>query len=388
MSEKRKDRKGRILKSGESQRGDGRYMYRFSANGKRQYVYAQTLDELREKERQIQRDISDGINYSGGLITVTELLERYEKQRNGVRPSTKDNHSSIIKVINERDFSKQKIRDIKKSDAKAFMVSLQEDGYSYSTIDCIRYVLKPAFDMAIEDDILRKNPFSFKLGDVIEDDTVSRQALSQTDKAKFLDYIKSDSRFCKCYDAIVILLGTGLRISELCGLTVRDVDFKERTVNIDKQLLLRAKQGGLYIQKPKTSCGVRKIPILEDDVYWAFRRAILTRGQFNTEYIVDGKTGFIFLTQSGKPKTATNFEHSMRMMVRNYNKTHIDQLPNITPHVLRHTFCTEKANAGLDLKSLQYLMGHNDASTTLNIYVHSDYESARKALLALPKTGT
>ena len=63
-----------------------------------------------------------------------------------------------------------------------------------------------------------------------------------------------------------------------------------------------------------------------------------------------------------------------------YNDTHEDKLPSITPHVLRHTFCTEMANSGIDLKSLQYLMGHSDVGVTLNVYTHASYERAESAM--------
>ena len=70
----------------------------------------------------------------------------------------------------------------------------------------------------------------------------------------------------------------------------------------------------------------------------------------------------------------------MKRIVDRYNDAHEDKLPSITPHVLRHTFCTEMANSGIDLKSLQYLMGHSDAGVTLNVYTHASYEAAENAM--------
>lgn len=96
--------------------------------------------------------------------------------------------------------------------------------------------------------------------------------------------------------------------------------------------------------------------------------------------LIGGHTGFLFLDKNGKPKVAGHLEHAMKRLVDRYNQTHEGKLPSITPHVLRHTFCTEMAVAGLDVKSLQYLMGHSDAYTTMNIYTHSSYESAQNAL--------
>ena len=96
--------------------------------------------------------------------------------------------------------------------------------------------------------------------------------------------------------------------------------------------------------------------------------------------LIDGHTGFLFLDKDGKPKVAMHLEHVMKRIVDRYNDAHEDQLPSITPHVLRHTFCTEMANSGIDLKSLQYLMGHSDVGVTLNVYTHASYETAENAM--------
>ena len=79
-----------------------------------------------------------------------------------------------------------------------------------------------------------------------------------------------------------------------------------------------------------------------------------------------------------KPKVAGHFEHALKRIVDHYNESHIDQLV-VTPHVLRHTFCTKLARAGIPVKELQYLMGHSDVGTTLKIYTHLDYEAAEKS---------
>lgn len=94
--------------------------------------------------------------------------------------------------------------------------------------------------------------------------------------------------------------------------------------------------------------------------------------------MVDGYSGFLFLDKDGKPKVAMHLENYMRGMRRKYVKKHGNTLPSVTPHVLRHTFCTNAQQAMLDVKSLQYLMGHSTASVTLDVYTHSDFESAER----------
>lgn len=378
MSEKRKDKKGRILKDGESYRSDGRYMYRYTdIRGNRKCIYAQTLNELREKEQLIQRDLQDGIDYAAGSITVLALVERYIPQRQGVRYNTKVGYNFVLNLLKKEDFAYRQIKDIKPSDAKQWFIKLHDDGYKYSSITTVRGVLRPAFEMAVEDDIVRRNPFSFRVVDVVPNDSVTRKALSQEEKDKYLAYVLGDKCRRRYYDEIIILLGTGLRISELYGLIKSDIDFKERRIRVERQLT-RTRNCEYYVEKPKTDSGERFVP-MDDTVYQAFQNVFKNRKTPKVEMLIDGCSGFLFLDKDGKPKVAGHLEHAMKRIVDNYNKSHDNKLPSITPHVLRHTFCTEMANAGMEIKSLQYLMGHADAYTTLNTYTHSSYVAAEKA---------
>lgn len=378
MSEKRKDKKGRVLREGESLWPDGRYMYRYTdIRGQRLCIYSRSLNELREREAEILKVRSDGVSYAEGKITVADLAQRYIEQKTGVRYNTKVGYNFVLNLLKNEDFGFCPIRDVKPSDAKAFCVKLHNDGKSYSTVATVRGVLKPAFDMAADDEIVRRNPFLFRVADVIPNDAVPRKALSQADKEKFLSFVLSDKCRKRHYNEIVILLGTGMRVSEMYGLTKADIDLEGRKISIERQLT-RTRYCEYYIEPPKTKSGRRFIP-MSDEVYTAFVDVLENRKTPKIEYLIDGHTGFLFLDKDGKPKVALHLEHAMKRIVDKYNQTHEDKLPSITPHVLRHTFCTELANAGMEIKSLQYLMGHSDVSTTLNIYSHSSFEAAAQA---------
>ena len=379
MAERRKDNKNRVLKEGESQRKNGTYMYRYTdMRGKRVCVYAKTLEELRAKEQTIQKELSDGIDYAAGEITVLDLLKRYIATKTGVRYNTKVGYQFVLNLVSKEDFGYRKIRDVKPSDAKQWFIKLYQDGRRYSTITSVRGVLRPAFEMAVEDGIIRRNPFSFKITDVVPNDSKTRQAISGEVKERFLTFIRESRHYSQYYDEIVILLGTGMRVSELYGLTRADLDFEARRIKVERQLT-RTRHCEYYIEKPKTASGERYIP-MTDEVYRAFQNAVQRRRQPKVELLIDGHTGFLFLDKDGKPKVALHLEHVMKRMVDRYNDTHEDKLPSITPHVLRHTFCTEMANSEIDLKSLQYLMGHSDAGVTLNVYTHASYEAAESAM--------
>ena len=163
-----------------------------------------------------------------------------------------------------------------------------------------------------------------------------------------------------------------MRVSELYGLTRKDIDFTNRRIHVYKQLQ-RDRNCVLYIEEPKTENGVRDIP-MSDTAYTAFQRVLQNRKTPTIETIVDGHTGFLFLDIYGKPKVAMHLEHALKRILDKYNETHEERLPPITPHTFRHTFITRMYNSGMRAKSLQNLAGHGDIQTTLGIYTHSSYE--------------
>ena len=224
----RRDNKGRKLLNGESQRKDGMYEYKYLDNaGKRKSVYSWKLTAsdplppgrkacvpLREKEKQIQKDLYEGLRYEGGDITVLELVKKYVDQKRGVRHNTKANYNFVINIIAKEEFGQKWIEKVKLSDAKAWLIKLQDDGRGYSTIHTVRGVVRPAFQMAVDDDLIRKNPFEFQLNTVVVNDSVTREAISRAEERTFLKFVKEDKHFAKYYDGMFILFKTGLRISD------------------------------------------------------------------------------------------------------------------------------------------------------------------------------
>ena len=394
MSEKRRDNKGRILRTGESQRADGRYMYKYvNRAGETKVVYSWKLvatdrvpkgkrDDLslREKEREIQRDLEDGIDTKGKKMTLCELYAKKTAQRINVKKNTLAGRKYLMDALKQDKLGSRSIDSIKPSDAKEWAVRMKEKGYGFKTISNYKRSLKASFYMAIEDDYVRKNPFDFQLSEVIDDDSESRQALSEEQEEKLLSFVRKDRVYQKYYDAIVILLKTGLRISELCGLTRQDIDFENEVIHVNHQLLY-SKEIGYYIETPKTKSGVRDVPMSEE-VKQAFKRIMAERKK--TEPIaIDGYSGFLFLNRKGYPMTNAYYTVTFSNLTKKYNKYHEDSLPKITPHILRHTFCTRLANRNMNPKSLQYIMGHSNISITLNLYAHASAESVKAELKSM-----
>ena len=374
---KRRDKSGRVLKTGENQRKNGTYDYRYTdGHGKVRCVYAKTLEALREKESTIQRDLADGIDYAAGEITASELVDRYMSLKRDIGPNTLRAYQTAVNRIRESDFGELKVRNVKLSDAKRFYVELHDKGIKRNTITGYHSILRPAFEMAVDDDMIRKNPFKFKVADILPDDAAKRTALTRSQQETYLKFIRENGQD-NYYDDIVILLGTGLRVSELYGLTKKDIDFKKRHIFIEHQLC-RTAEKPYFVTSPKTSSGVRCIP-MSDMVYMALKRVVANRPTPTVEFLVDGYSGFLFLDKDGKPKVAMHLQNYMRGMQKKITRIYGRSFPRVTPHVLRHTFCTDMQRAGIDVKSLQYLMGHSNVSVTLDIYTHVNFDAVEEA---------
>ncbi|MDO4972597.1 MAG: site-specific integrase [Eubacteriales bacterium] len=392
MSEKRRDNRGRVLRFGESQRQDGRYAFKYKdSDGSVKFVYSWRLDKndrtpagkkrelsLREKEKQIEHDLFDHIVSNGGNYTVLELVKKYVSLKTGVRHNTEANYNFVINIIAKEDFGKLRIDKVHLSDAKGWLIKLQKEGRGYSTIHSVRGVLRPAFQMAVDDDLIRKNPFNFELASVIVNDSVTREAITKKQAREFLGFIQSDEHFSRYYDGIYILFHTGLRISEFCGLTIGDIDFKEMRINVDHQL--QRKRDMTYVVEPtKTTSGTRMVPMTKE-VADCFRRILANRIKPKVEPMIDGYTGFLFLDKNEMPMVALHWEKYFKHILDKYNSIYKVQLPKITPHVCRHTFCSNMAKSGMNPKTLQYIMGHSDISVTLNTYSHVGFEDAKEEL--------
>ncbi|MBQ6719531.1 MAG: site-specific integrase [Oscillospiraceae bacterium] len=389
MSEKRRDNRNRILRNGESQRQDGRYAYKYKdLNGEIKFVYSWRLDKndrapagkarelsLREKEKQIQQDLFNQIVPNGGNMTVLELVEKYLSLKVNVRHNTQANYNFVKGILKKEAFGSMRIDKVKLSDAKAWLIKLQKDGRGYSTIHSVRGVVRPAFEMAVNDDLIRKNPFGFELATVVVNDSVTREAITRAQERAFLKFIQEDNCYRKYYDGIYILFNTGLRISEFCGLTIADIDFKKKRIRVDHQLQ-RKRDMEYIIEDTKTKSGERYVP-MSQQVMDCFRRIMDNRNAPKQEPIIDGYTGFLFLDKNGMPMVALHWEHYFKHILNKYNSIYKVQLPKITPHVCRHTFCSNMAKSGMSPKTLQYIMGHSDISVTLNTYTHLNFDDAK-----------
>ncbi len=391
----RTDNKGVSLRVGEQQRSeDGRYLYRYTdLSGKRRTVYASSIVELRKKEEQIKRDMYDGIDTSKGDMSLNKLFDIYMDIKTDIRESTRSLYLSTWNTaIKKSNIGKMKISKIKQMDIQRFYSGLVKNGISINTIKLYHNLICPALELAVNSDIIRKNPAKDAMKG-INGAKKERIAMTISEQDKLLDFIKNSDRYCRHYPMIVFDLSTALRVGELTGLRWSDVDLKENVVHVRRQLIYKNFGNGykFHIQDLKTQAGRWDIPLTD-----TARKSLVKQKELNLllgikqEKGINGITDFIFLSSLGNPYSPNAINGILDNITKAYNNMEetrsrnehreAEALPHISAHILRHTACTRLAESGLEPKVLQYIMGHTSISVTMDVYTHLDFTQIQKSL--------
>ncbi len=397
--QRRTDNKGRRLKEGEYYRNDGRYSYRYTdkQTGKRTGFYASTLLELREKEKKLQRDLEDRLLTDSVIrqMTVNTLFDRYMATKK-LKESTRENYLATWNNHVKNDLGLMKVLQVRPSHIKLFYSNMSKAGYSRSMITLVHNLLYPAFEMAVDDDMIRKNPAKKGVSDY-GIPPVARKALTPSQQERLLAYTKKSTIYNVYYPVLIIMIGTGMRVGELIGLTWKDVNMRKREIHVTTQLIYKNYGDGFkfHESKPKTDAGIRTIP-MSNDVYQAFveqKKMNFLRG-IRGDYQIGERADFIFVAKTGRPLMPAAINAFLDHIVKAFNKEEEaaavrenrepDLMPHISAHTLRHTGCTRMAEQGLDMKVVQYLMGHANIDVTMQVYNHiTEQNRVRKEVAKL-----
>lgn len=388
MAERRKDSKGRVLKENESERKQGGYQYRWrTTDGKRHTIYALTLDELRKKEVEIQRDKSDGIRTDAQNVTVNDIYDMWVLLKKGLKNNTFMNYQYMYNQFVRHGFGELKVTKLRKTDIRRFYNRLLDDqGLKVATIDNLHTVLHQVLDLAVEDEYLRTNPSDNALKELKQSRnlfTEKRKALTVAEQQLFLSFLRNSKMYYHWYPVFATMLGSGLRVGEVTGLRWKDVDLEERTISVNHTLVYYSREGngqGLYfgINTPKTRAGQRIIPMMA-----SVKEALLIEREnqrlsgITSKAVVDGYEDFIFVNRFGNVQNQGTLNKAIRRITRDCNQEIIEKangkeavvlLPRFSCHSLRHTFTTRLCEANVNVKVIQDALGHSDVSTTLQIY--------------------
>ena len=392
MAKARKDLRGRALKPGEIQRKDDqRYMYSYTDPlGRRKFIYANDLTELREKEQKLQRDQLDGLDlYAAGRATVNDTFDRYMSTKYELRESTRSGYIYNYDHFVRDNFGLKKLIDIKYSDVlQYYYYLLNEKGISISTLDSVHCLLHPTFELAVRDDIIRKNPSDGVMKEITKKSGSNkgiRHALTIDQQRAFMDYMATHPVYYHWWPLFTVLLGTGCRIGECIGLRWQDLDFEKRIISINHSIVYRydsqRKDAKMCVSLPKTEAGIRTIPML-DIVKDAFEieREEQAQSGGNTQ-VIDGMSGFVFCNRYGNVMNPQAINDTLRRIQNSYNSEEVLNakkenrepviLPNFSCHHLRHTFATRLCETETNLKVIQSVMGHATIETTMDIYAEA-----------------
>ena len=395
---KRKDKRRVVLKTGECQRKNGTYSYRWTdSKGKRHSIYAKTLEELREKEKEIEKAVNNGLNIEARYMTVNDMFDLWKGIKRGLKNNTLEVYCYMYDTYVRDDLGKQKIATLKKSHVKQFYNYLiEEKGLKPSTVNNVHTVLHQILDMAVDDDYIHKNPADNVLKIVKQLhslDVEKKHALTRKEQELFLDFLKRNRTYSHWYPIFAVMIGTGLRVGEATGLRWCDVDLENGIIDVNHTLVYYSHSQETVKSKcyfnvntPKTTTSNRQVPMM-DFVKEAFllEKANQEALGIKCKVTIDGYSDFIFINNFGKTRMYSKLNQAISRIVQVCNDEELLKnenpdvlLPRFSCHTLRHTFTTRMCEAGVNVKVIQDILGHQDISTTLNIYADVTKELKQK----------
>ena len=382
---KRVDKNRIVLRKGEFQRDDGIYRFRWSGkDGKRHYIYASTLDDLREKEKQLTVDEFEGIRTDKPNITVNEVFDMWCELKRGIKHNTFQNYKYMYNMFVRPSFGRFKLTMVKKSDVKRFYNTMADEKIlKISTIDTVHNILHQVFDLAVSDNYIRVNPTDNMLKELKQSHNFhveKRKALTIPEEQMFVEFLKTNPQYNHWYPVFAVMLGTGMRVGEVVGLRWCDIDFDDNLISVNHTLVyynhVDNKGCTFSINTPKTKAGERTIPML-DFVKEAFELELKYQDEVGLSYKaeIDGYTDFVFINRFGDVQHQGTLNKAIRRIIRDCNDAallHSSEaqtlLPPFSCHSLRHTFTTRLCEKGVNVKVIQDVLGHSDFSTTMDIY--------------------
>jgi site-specific recombinase XerD len=278
----------------------------------------------------------------------------------------------------------REITSIKNHEVQSIISKLIEEGKSSKYIKDIVSTIQSVFSVAKENGVIKSNPASMIY--VPNNPSGKQYRILESEEEKiFLEHAKGKWE----YEVLYVMLNTGLRIGEVGGLNIDDVDFKKKIIRVNRQLSCQYQNGikTMLMTSTKTSNSVREIPFIGDDMEDVLHRQIEKvqnrKKELGSRWRDEGKEEFsnlLFVTNFGSPMIRYNVEKYINKIINSMNQEEAIQakLENrepefhekCYPHALRHTFCSKCFKAGVNPKVVQMLMGHQSYSTTIDIYTH------------------
>ena len=377
-----KDLQGKELGKWFRQRKDGRYEARFKKGDVEIHLYGRNFKQLKRDFNNALKCEELELDHKYRNITLDEWFELWfdtyklpRVKEQSVYPMKSKYYKTFGCRIGDR-----KLSSIKNMDIQAVLNELQEEGRAHSSMREALGRLKECLECAKNNDIIRHNP-AFDIIVPWQRRKHERRFLTPEEEMIFLK--QAETSWYK--EVLHVMLNSGLRIGEVGGLTWDDIDFRKKTIHVRKQLMCQYDKGKktLKMTSPKTYNSDRRIPFLgnvEEMLYSQEEKQQRLIRELGDRYRCPEEYNLVFVTSMGSPVTRYILGKEINNIVEEINlKENIEAIKEnrnpivfekVYPHALRHTFCSRCFERGLNPKVVQKLMGHQNYSTTIDIYTH------------------
>jgi integrase len=325
-----------------------------------------TKKEAQAAAANLQRQIDNGTLIIKTLTYNDVFNEWWETHSKTIKLSTQDKKISIFNAHILKRFGKLKVKNIAKKYCQKMINEIAEEVDSTSTVYDIKIQANLVFKYAVKEDYIEKNPMKHVVVPKKEDDFLAPEEeplnfWTKEEIQAFLSIAEKEMTF-QNYAMFYLLIFTGMRKGELAALEWKDVNFKERTISINKTLYF--KDGKEILQTGKSYKSKRVIDIDDDEII-----GLLTKLKIRQKELLlsDGITVEVqnVLIRPDLRRIRLAYPNDT---LNSFVKTH--ELHKITIHGLRHTHASLLFASGATIKDAQEKLGHKDIQTTMNVYTH------------------
>lgn len=377
------DKNGKKLPAGITQRPDGRYMARFQYKGEQYTLYHKTsVKQLVKDMNNMKYELEHGLYASAKKVKVDDWYNAWmnEYKAHTVKKSTFDLYDTYYNIYIKNILGKKIIQDLKPIHIQKLYNDMAKRGLKENTIKKVNTIIRSMLQQAVKNEMIFKNPCVSV--DIPKTEKTEKQILSAEQQNEFLQFIRSSNRWKKYHTLFTVALGTGMRIGELLALNWSDIDYNEKTIEINKTLqYLYNKEKKKYeyvMQTPKTKTSKRIIPLLDSLAFLLKKHRKEQqelRMSLGDKWQPLNKEGFgnlVFTTEFGRPFDRNSINRAISSIVTEMNKKREkgNEFPNFSPHCLRHTFATRCFENGIPPKVVQEYLGHTTIQMTMDLYTH------------------
>ena len=319
----------------------------FQSDGRRKYksFYAKTQKEVKQKARAYQDAKAEGIE-----VDVVYYFDEwadlwFESHKDNIMPTTQENYQYTLRIL-KAAFPHKKIRDIKPFDIEMMLKKLRCDGRSTSCLTQCRGMMYQIMNKAEANDLIRKNPVRFAEKMRYREPVKRKDAFTAEEVSILMERLPEN----RIGLSVRLMLGTGMRTQELLALEPRHIDTDGSHIRIEQAINMQ--KGTAVVGLPKSRDSYRTIPVPQ-----SLRWCAVALRQTEKKFVWEER-------KKDNPCNPSHFRDQFRKALEA-----IPEVPTLTPHSCRHTYVSQMQALGVDLSTIQSIVGHADVDMTQH-YLH------------------